>query len=232
MSKLLQVKNLTVRLDNNIIINNLSFSVQTGEFLTILGPNGAGKSVLIKVLLGLLPYQGEIHWYQKLPIAYLPQGLNQLLTKGMPLTINDFFNLKKNIPDHKTIIKFLNLVGLNKNILSQTASSLSGGQFQRMLIAWSLIANPKIIFLDEPTTGIDIGGGLTIYTLLKKIQRQRQLTIFVVSHDLHIVSKYSSHVLCLNNQERLCFGKPQDIMNTKTLMDIFGKGIKLYDHHH
>ncbi len=228
---LLEVRNLNVTLDKEKIVENLSFQVAAGEILTIMGPNGAGKSVLLKTLLGFLPYEGDIVWHQKMKIGYLPQGLNQLKVKDFPLTVQDFFALKNFIPSSGEIIKFLHLVGLGKDTLSKTAGSLSGGQFQRMLVAWVLISHPDVIFFDEPTTGIDIGGGETIYSLLHTIQEKEKLTIFLVTHDLHIVYKHSTSVLCLSRKGYNCFGAPKEILNTKTLEKIFGTEIKFYEHH-
>ncbi|MBU0998372.1 metal ABC transporter ATP-binding protein [Patescibacteria group bacterium] len=228
---LLEVKNLTVNLDGKKIIENLSFQVNQGEILTILGPNGAGKSVLLKTLLGFLPYKGKIVWQKKHKIGYLPQGLNQLKVKDFPLTVEDFFALKNSPPTSKETSRFLSLVGLEKEILTKRASSLSSGQFQRMLVAWVLISHPQIIFFDEPATGIDIGGGETIYSLLHSIQEKEKLTIFLVTHDLSIVYKYSTNVLCLSRKGHNCFGAPRKILNPKTLEDLFGTEIKFYEHH-
>jgi len=230
MKTLLEVKNLTVNLDGEKVLENLSFSVSEEEILTILGPNGAGKSVLLKTLLGLLPYEGEILWHRKPKIGYLPQGLNQLSVKNYPLTVADFFALKNPAPSLEEITKFLLLVGLEKDILDKTAGNLSSGQFQRMLVAWVLISHPQIIFFDEPTTGIDIGGGETVYSLLHNIWKQEKLTIFLVTHDLNIVYKHSTNVLCLNRKGYHCFGTPKDILSMETLEKVFGKEIKLYEH--
>lgn len=228
---LLEVKNLNVDLGGENIIENLSFQIAQGEFLTILGPNGAGKSVLLKTLLGFLPYEGKILWDDKYKIGYLPQGLNQLKVKDFPLTVRDFFALKNPVPKNKEIISFLTLVGLDKDIFDKIAGNLSGGQFQRMLIAWTLISHPQVIFLDEPTTGIDIGGGETICSLLHSIWGKEKLTIFLVTHDLHIVYKYSTNVLCLNRKGYNCFGAPKEILNPKTFEQLFGTEIKFYEHH-
>lgn len=227
----LEVKNLTVDLDGEKIIENLSFQVAPGEILTILGPNGAGKSVLLRTLLGFLPYKGSVVWGQKSKIGYLPQGLNQLKVKDFPLTAQDFFALKNPIPTTGEIIKFLRLVGLKEEILRKTAGNLSSGQFQRMLVAWTLISHPDVIFFDEPTTGIDIGGGETIYSLLNAIREKENLTIFLVTHDLSIVYKYSTNVLCLNRKGYNCFGTPKEILSPKTLEQLFGAEIKFYEHH-
>ncbi len=228
---LLEVKNLNVNLDGEKIIENLSFRVAQGEILTILGPNGAGKSVLLRTLLGFLPYEGKIAWGQKFKIGYLPQGLNQLKVKDFPLTVQDFFVLKNPLSTPEKITQFLYLVGLEKDTLLKTAGSLSGGQFQRMLVAWVLISHPQVIFFDEPTTGIDIGGGETIYSLLQTIWEKEKLTIFLVTHDLNIVYKYSTNVLCLNRKGYNCFGAPKEILNPKMLEQLFGGEIKFYEHH-
>ena len=231
MNMLLEVKNLNVNLDGEKVIQDLSFQVAQGEILTILGPNGAGKSVLLRTLLGLLPYEGDIIWHQKPKIGYLPQGLTQLKVKDFPMTVQDFFALKDPLPTSKEINQFLQLVGLEKNILFKTAGSLSGGQFQRMLVAWVLISHPNVVFLDEPTTGIDIGGGKTIYSLLHSVWVKEKLTIFLVTHDLNIVYKHSTNVLCLSRKRHSCFGEPKEILSPGTLEQIFGTEIKLYKHH-
>ncbi len=231
MDNILEVENLNVNLDGEKILENLSFKVNQGEILTILGPNGAGKSVLLKTLLGFLPYKGVIKWSRKPKIGYLPQGLNQLRAKDLPLTVQDFFSLKNILPTNNEIEKYLSLVGLEESILSKKAGSLSGGQFQRMLVAWVLISHPDVIFFDEPTTGIDIGGGETIYSLLHNIWEKEKLTIFLVTHDLSIVYKHSTNVLCLSRKGHYCFGAPKETLNQKTLEQIFGTEIKLYEHH-
>jgi len=128
------------------------------------------------------------------------------------------------------ITKFLLLVGLEKDILDKTAGNLSSGQFQRMLVAWVLISHPQIIFFDEPTTGIDIGGGETIYSLLNTIWKKEKLTMLLVTHDLSIVYKHSTNVLCLTRKRHSCYGAPKEILNTKILEQVFGTEIKIYEH--
>lgn len=164
---LLEVKNLTVTLDRSPIVRDLRFNVADGEFLTILGPNGSGETVLVKALVGLLPYSGELNWYRKPKIGYLPQGLNQMSVRDMPLTVKDFFALKKLRRDD--VLTYLSLVGLQKSVLGKRAGHLSGGEFQRMLVAWVLASGPNVLFLDEPTTAVDIAGGETIYSLLRDV---------------------------------------------------------------
>ncbi len=229
-NNILNVKNLYISFNNDKIIDDLCFDLSSGEILTILGPNGSGKTVLLKALLGLIPYQGKIEWDKKYKIGYLPQGLNQLLTKGLPLTVQDFFNLKNTKLKNNQIIEHLLAVGLKKEILNKITGNLSGGEFQRMLLAWVLAGDPEIIFLDEPTTGIDLGGGETIYSLLKKIQQERLLTIVLITHDLNIVYGFTDKVLCLSLKKHICFGEPRQILSPKTLEEIFGTKLKFYEH--
>ena len=153
---LLEVRDLTVTMDNAPILSGLNFSVGEEEFLTILGPNGSGKTVLLKALLGLLPHGGEMLWHKKPRVGYLPQGLNQMSVRDMPLTVKDFFSLK-NVKE-EDVMRYLSLVGLGSGVMNKKAGYLSGGEFQRMLVAWVLSSRPNILFLDEPTTAIDAVG--------------------------------------------------------------------------
>jgi zinc transport system ATP-binding protein len=225
---LLEVKNFNVTLDRAPVLSDLNFSVDEGEFLTILGPNGSGKTVLVKSLLGLVPHEGEANWYKKPKIGYLPQGLNQMSVRDMPLTVRDFFGLKK--IKHSEILKHLSHVGLESSILTKSAGQLSGGEFQRMLVAWVLSSDPNVLFLDEPTTAVDVAGGETIYSLLKEIWQKHNLTIFNVTHDLSIVYAYSTHVLCLSRWGHRCYGVPKEILTPDVLNEIYGSDIKFYTH--
>ncbi len=227
---LLKVENLEIDLDGEKIIQDISFELNQGEVLTILGPNGSGKSTLLKALLGLIPYRGTIRWNKKYRFGYLPQGLSQLLMKGLPLTVEDFFYFKQKTLNRPEIIKILNLVGLKEDILDKLTGNLSGGEFQRVLIAWILIGEPEILFLDEPTTGIDVGGGKTIYTLLKQIQKEKNLTIILVTHNLDIVYDFTDKVMCLAHKTYTCFGPPHEVISPSKLEEVFGGKIKFYEH--
>jgi zinc transport system ATP-binding protein len=225
---LLEVKNLKVGFDDMVVIDGLSFSVREGEVLTILGPNGAGKSVLLKALLGLVPHEGEVVWHRKPRIGYLPQGMNQLTVKDFPLSVADFFSLKNVGRDQ--VLDHLALVGLDRNVLASKAGHLSGGEFQRMLIAWVLVTNPEVVFFDEPITGVDVGGGQTIYSLLHSVWEKQGLTILHVTHDLGIVHAHSTHVLCLSKIGHICYGVPSEILTPEVLRGIYGTDIKFYGH--
>ena len=222
---ILKVKNLEVVLDNQEIIENLSFAVKRGEVLTILGPNGAGKTVLLKTLLGILPYKGEIEWPKEVKIGYVPQRLPFI--KDIPLSVEDFFKLKE--ASREEIKEILNSVGFAENFLNKKMGELSSGQFQRILVAWALIRKPDILLFDEPTTGIYIGGEETIYALLTKLKEKRNLTILLVTHDLSVVFKFSNFVICLNKCP-ICQGAPREALSLETLSQLYGEEVKFYEH--
>jgi zinc transport system ATP-binding protein len=240
-TNILEVKNLNVEFDGGLILDNLNFSVKKGEVLAIVGPNGAGKSVLFRALLNLIPYSGDIDWQQGIKIGYVPQKL--AIDRNFPLTVREFLHMKssKMGGSENDITKALISVGikidgknefhLQHHILDKQIGLLSGGELQRILIAWSLIGNPDIILFDEPTSGIDAGGEETIYELLRRLQESSTLTILLISHDLNIVYKYTDNVLCLN-RKMLAIGKPKTVLTHENLHQIYGEQTQIYHHEH
>jgi len=201
------------------------------EFFIILGPNGAGKTTLFKALLGLIHYKGEIVWSRKnIKFGYLPERLSRSEFKKIPISIRDFYKFKEN--SEEKISKTLESVGLKVGkFLEKNPGSLSSGQFQRMLIGWALLGDPQVLFFDEPTTGIDIGGEKTIYSLLQKFWQKRNLTILLITHDLNIVYGHATNVLCLH-KNGICFGPPREVLTPQLLGDLYDNKIKFYKHTH
>ena len=228
---ILKVKNLRVEANGEEIIKNLSFNVERGEFFIILGPNGAGKTTLFKALLGLIPYKGEIAWNRKnIKFGYLPERLSRSEFKKIPISIREFYRFKED--SEKEISKILKAVGLKGDkLLEKNPGNLSSGQFQRMLIGWALLGDPEVLFFDEPTTGIDIGGEENIYSLLRKFWQERNLTILLITHDLNIVYGYATNVLCLH-KNGICSGSPREVLTPQLLEDLYGNKIKFYKHTH
>lgn len=223
---ILKVKNLNVELNGEKILENLSFEVKEGEVLTILGPNGAGKTVLLKTLLKLLPYKGEIEWKPGIKIGYVPQRLPFI--KDVPMSVKEFFKLKNASENEaKSILK---LIGLEEKILEKKIGDLSSGQFQRILVGWALVSNPQVLLFDEPMAGIDIGGQESIYQLLEKLRKEKNLTILLVTHDLSIVYNFANNCLCLN-KKILCYGIPKKL-TSELLSQLYGGEIKFYQHSH
>lgn len=230
---ILTVENLGVKFDDNEVLRGLNFFVQKGDVLAIVGPNGAGKSVLFRALLGLVPYTGKVQWSPKLKVGYIPQKFN--IDRDLPLSVGEFLSFKeKNITK---IIGALKSVGMTDehhiehHVLKERLGWLSGGQIQRVLIAWSILDNPDILLFDEPTAGIDVGGEETIYNLLKKLKDARGFTIILISHDLNIVYKYANNVICVN-KEMVCYGEPSAVLDPASLAKLYGGEASFYKHEH
>ncbi len=243
---ILTVENLGVKFDNQEVLKGLFLSIHREDVLAIVGPNGAGKSVFFRALLGLIPYSGNIQWAPGLKISYVPQKFN--IDRDLPLSVEEFFKFKEKNPER--IVGVLKSVGITDehtefpksgrcptprhiehHILKQRLGWLSGGQLQRILIAWSILDNPDVLLFDEPTAGIDIGGEETIYNLLKKLKDQRGLTILLISHDLNIVYKYANNVVCIN-KEMICYGAPSIVLDPSSLAKLYGGEAGFYKHKH
>jgi len=228
MQNILEVKNLTVAFNKETVIENLNFALKADENLVILGPNGAGKTVLLKTLIAANSFQGEVKWKEDVKIGYVPQKF--LLEKTIPLSVEEFFKFKK-ITSEK-ISEALQSVGIKDlSILKKKIGIISSGQLQRILIAWALVDNPDVLLFDEPTAGIDIEGEETIYNLLSRIDKERNLTIIMVTHDLSVVYKIADSVLCLN-KKAICYGAPQKALSPESLSRLYGEETRFYKHEH
>lgn len=233
---ILEVKNLTVVKNGHLILDKVSFSVESGDTLAVIGPNGAGKTTLFRAILGLLPYSGYVLWKKGLKIGYVPQKL--YVGNDLPMTTLEFLGLKDR--NFKNIKGSLFSVGLNnkneytdsfeKHILQSRLGDLSGGELQRVLIAWSLLGSPNVLLFDEPTSGVDVAGEETVYTMLDKLKLEHNLTILLISHELDVVEKHTNKVLCLN-KENICFGSPGKVMSKEVIDRLFGEEVHLYKHH-
>jgi zinc transport system ATP-binding protein len=227
---ILKVKELDVRRGGEVVLENVDFELKKGEVLAVLGPNGSGKSTLLKVLLGILPYEnGGFEWADGgLKISYLPDDLSPQKFREIPMSLEEFFRFKK-ISKEKTE-ESLRMVGLgDEKLLSRNPGKLSSGQFQRMLVAWSLADDPEILLFDEPTTGVDVGGEETIYSLLERFWKERGLTIILVTHEVNIIYSLADNVLCLRKRE-FCYGPPEEVLTPERLRELYGSKVRFYEH--
>ncbi len=240
----IKVTDLSVTLDQHLIIDNISFSIPDNSTTAIIGPNGAGKSVLLKTILRLIPKNtGQVdifgtphEQYRKIShlVSYIPQRIN--LDRHLPLTVQGLFSLKSSRPlgmsaaENKRMLNLLDMVGAG-SLLTSRLHVLSGGQMQRILLAYSLMDNPKLLLLDEPAAGIDTQGQETIYPLLRRIQTRDKLTLVIISHELQIVMNYADQVLCLNKQ-LLCSGRPHKVLTNETLQAMYGGTVSHFEHQH
>ena len=216
---LLRVSNLEVKLQNQILLDHISFNVRKGTTLAILGPNGAGKSVLFRALLNLLPHTGNIEWTEKVNIGYVPQNV---AISDIPLSVKEFLTIGKNEINPESA---LGLVRLHeKSVLNKRLSVLSGGELRRVLIAWALTDEPNVLFLDEPTNGIDVGNEEPIFLMLNDIKKKRNMTILLITHDIHTVKEYSECMLALNKCVTF-FGQSEKIEDLETQRAIYGEAV-------
>ncbi|MCA9391643.1 metal ABC transporter ATP-binding protein [candidate division WWE3 bacterium] len=232
---ILKVKNLNVEFDGHKVLDDISFVVDKNDTLAIIGPNGAGKTVLFKCLLGLLPYDGKVEWDKNMKVGYVPQKL--YVDNDLPLTVGEFLGFREK--DARKAIEVLKQVGFSSDELEKDGSGqllqskrlgvLSGGELQRVLIAFALIGNPNVLLLDEPTSGVDVSAEETVYTLTDRLKKESGLTVIFISHELGIVYKHATSVLCLN-KEKICFGPPSEAIDEEKLKELYGESVNFHYH--
>jgi zinc transport system ATP-binding protein len=233
---ILNVENLSVSLDHATILSDVSFTLRQGEALAVLGPNGAGKTVLFRALLGLLPYTGTVRWRPGVQIGYVPQRFSP--DPSAPITAMEFFLLQSpnfwrpsaafiDHLDHE-----LTLMGLGRGVLDKNLSELSGGETQRLLMAWAMLQHPGVLMLDEPTAAVDAGFEETVYAVLHRVQQERGTALLLISHDLNVVYRYAQRVLCINKTV-VCQGSPVEALNQPALATLYGEaGFYRHEHPH
>jgi zinc transport system ATP-binding protein len=215
---ILKVSNLTVKLQNQVLLDNISFNVKKGTTLAILGPNGAGKTVLFRTLLNLVPHTGSIEWAEKVKIGYVPQYVT---VSDVPISVKEFLSMGNAVDFENS----LNMVKLkDKNILNKRLGVLSGGQLRRILIAWALNDNPNVLFLDEPTSGVDMDSEEPIYLMLNEIKKTQKITIFLITHNIHIVQEYADDLIALNKCVTFC-GPSEELAKPDTQRLIYGETV-------
>jgi ABC-type Mn2+/Zn2+ transport system ATPase subunit len=243
--KALSVENLCVKLNKHHIIENITFSVDRGSIVAIIGPNGAGKTTLVKALLGLVPVTaGSIYLFgQRMGennthtrVGYVPQRLD--FDRACPLTVSELLSFT--VPPHyslpflkirkgkKHIRELLETVGAI-DLADRCVGMLSGGELQRVMIAKAIVNNPKILFLDEPASGVDLEGQERFYDLIRRLNREQGLTVLLISHDLNVVYRFADNVLCLN-RKLVCSGRPSEALTDEVIKSVYGEMMGAYIH--
>jgi zinc transport system ATP-binding protein len=225
----LEVKGLAIRFGTTEIVRDVSFSVPQGSSLAVIGPNGAGKTILFRALIGSLPYEGSIRWATGTRLGYVPQKLD--IERDLPVTGGDFLTAKAAVvrAQRSAIFTALAGVGLDKEILRIPIGALSGGQFQRLLVAFALIGNPNVLLLDEPAAGVDAPGQEQLSGLVRRLQEEHRITIILISHDLSVVYRYATSVLCLSRTYS-CVGPPQTVLTPEVLTRLYGMPLGFHVH--
>lgn len=249
MNKILEVSHLTFAYEKNLILDDISFEINEGDFAGIVGPNGSGKSTLIKIILGLLkPIKGSIKLFEKdiryfddwAKIGYIsqkaasfnssfPATVEEIVAANLYPKIGLFKRIKK---EHmEKVYEMLKIVGM-EDYRKQLIGNLSGGQQQRVFIARTLVSSPKILFLDEPTVGIDMKSQENFYELIYKLNKTMNITVIMISHDIGVMTQKANKVLCMGNKKLIVHDSSSDTKITETLAKIYGDKMHLLLHHH
>ena len=228
---LISARGLTVRHGETTVLGHGDFQIGEGEIVTVVGPNGSGKSTLMRALIGLeRPSEGTVAHKPGLRIGYVPQRLH--IDAGLPMTVRRFLSLPRRVSDADASAA-LARVGV-PGVGDRQMVRLSGGQFQRVLVARALLARPEILILDEPTQGLDQPGAAAFYRLIEEVRGETGVAVLMVSHDLHVVMSASDRVICLNRHV-CCSGRPDRVVRDPAYRDLFGDAataLAVYAHHH
>lgn len=215
----LQASNVRVALQGRVILEDIAFNVRRGTTLAIVGPNGSGKTTLFRVLLNLVPHTGRIEWSGDVRIGYVPQSL---IATDLPITVEEFLRFKC----RDDLASCIGSVGLEDRILRQRLGSLSGGELQRILIAWAIVDKPNVLLFDEPTSGVDIGVEEPIYQRIDALKKESGITLLLITHNMHVAMHYSDNLLALNKRV-LFFGESGTTSHSELLSMMYGEGARL-----
>ena len=228
---LVKLNNAGFRQNNKWLVEDVSLQVEKGKIVTLIGPNGSGKSTTAKIALGIYKnIEGSIEKNTN-KIGYVPQKIS--IDWTLPLRVKDFMVLTENIKDDQ-INEALSLTGV-MHLKNKNLGNLSGGEFQRVLLARAISKKPELLVLDEPVQGVDYTGEIALYELIKKISDTLNCGILLISHDLHTVMAATDHVVCLNGHV-CCSGSPIDVAKNNEYKTLFGEQasqiLSVYEHKH
>jgi zinc transport system ATP-binding protein len=229
---LITTHDLTIQRGEHVILDHVNVEICAGEIVTVVGPNGSGKSTFLRALIGAIrPSSGSIERAPGLRIGYVPQKL--AIDHSLPLTVRRFLGLPHRI-GRAQADQILIQAGAEK-LADRQMIDLSGGQFQRVLLARALLERPQILLLDEATQGLDQPGAAAFYRRIEEVRQELGCAIVMVSHDLHVVMAASDRVICLNGHI-CCQGTPEIVADAPEYRALFGTGTKgalaLYRHEH
>jgi zinc transport system ATP-binding protein len=247
MRPLVTIEGVHVTLGGRPVLRGLNAELARGQITALLGLNGSGKTTLLRALLHEVPYTGRIRFHcghdhtRPTPehIGYVPQKLR--IDTNLPLTVRDLFGLALQrrpiiFGIRRALVKqmgeMLARVGARADLLDTPMDKLSGGEQQRVLLALAVHPNPELLLLDEPGAGIDFQDQEKFYDLIARLNRERDVTVLLVSHDTSVVSRHAHHVLCLLDGHVCCQGVPADITKPEMLERVFGSNKALYPHAH
>ena len=229
---LVRVENLSVSYGAKTALSHVSLGIEPGEIVTIVGPNGSGKTSLLRAIIGAVkPVRGRVTRRPDLRLGYVPQRLH--IDPTLPMTVSRFLRLPGGIGS-ASIAEALAQAGV-PDLSGAQMSQLSGGQFQRVLLARALIGRPELLLLDEATQGLDQPGSAAFYRQIETVRRKTGCAVLMISHELHVVMSASDRVICLNGHV-CCEGTPEVVASAPEYRALFGIGtqgtLALYRHEH
>ncbi|WP_084683150.1 ATP-binding cassette domain-containing protein [Neorhizobium vignae] len=229
-SQLVSLANAGIRRDGRWLVRGVDFSIRRGEVVTLIGPNGAGKSTTAKLAIGVLrPDEGSVARLSGLRVGYVPQKLS--IDWTMPLSVRRLMRLTGPLDD-ADLLAALASTGIS-HLIDAEVRYLSGGEFQRALLARAIARKPDLMVLDEPVQGVDFAGESALYDLIRSIRTTTGCGILMISHDLHMVMAGTDTVICLNGHV-CCRGTPEVVSQSADYLKLFGnsRSLAVYNHHH
>ena len=230
-NSLIKLENAGVYKSSKWLVRGISFEINKGQIVTLIGPNGSGKTTTAKMILNILDTDEGMATSNTSKMAYVPQKIN--IDWTMPLRVIDFMKITNNL-NNTQITDSLTMTGVDKLLYNQI-HSLSGGEFQRVLIARAIAKKPDLLVLDEPVQGVDFNGEIALYNLIKKISTTLNCGILLISHDMHFVMSTTDHVICLNGHI-CCSGNPSSVVKNPEYIKLFGEHnsetLSYYQHQH
>ena len=228
---LVKLNNVGFRQNKKWLVEGVSLEVKKGKIITLIGPNGSGKSTTAKIALGIYKdIEGSVDKHTN-KVGYVPQKIT--IDWTLPLRVKDFMILTEVLKEEE-IDDALSLTGV-MHLKNKNLGNLSGGEFQRVLLARAISKKPELLVLDEPVQGVDYTGEIALYELIKKISDALNCGILLISHDLHTVMTATDHVVCLNGHV-CCSGTPKDVVKNNEYKSLFGDRasqiLSIYEHKH
>ena len=228
---LVKLENAGVHRSSKWLVRGISFEINQGQIVTLIGPNGSGKTTTAKMILNILNADEGLVTGNANKMAYVPQKIS--IDWTMPLRVIDFMKLTSNL-NNNHVNESLTMTGVDKLLYNQI-NSLSGGEFQRVLIARAIAKKPDLLVLDEPVQGVDFNGEIALYNLIKEISISLNCGILLISHDMHFVMSTTNHVICLNGHI-CCSGTPGSVVKNPEYIKLFGEHnsetLSYYQHNH